>query len=426
MYPPFARGFGRHGPWHYVNGGVAPMVAGELAHGAFEHGFEAYGVDILDRVAALGRQYDTVPRAWRGRLPRDPERRFQTLDLRAHANMSFSSPARTGVLPWSNEEGNDLHAMPTGRQVFQSIPFDVIDPAENGGAACVAVGASQSHAGTLELPVGEKAGALYFLHTLSGASSIAGDLSIEYADGSAHRMYVRKGEHIQGWWMPRQELDESCFDPTMLVAWRGENMKCPDVGVMVWGLNNPHPDREIERVVLRPALDGAVWIVLGATLSDQPVWLPPSGLSSGIPAPWSVGAVIWAMFEGLAGVYDAEPNFTAARICPRWAASDTNDVTVTAKYEEGGGYVRYRYTRADDRLELQIACSGDTCQLEVLLPENAVPAELMVNGAMESFVVRQIESSCYLCTTLQGVACHAVAVHLSNAEHSPKRSEHGH
>lgn len=37
----------------YVNGGIMPLVGGELARAAFEHGFEEYGVDILKRYAAM-------------------------------------------------------------------------------------------------------------------------------------------------------------------------------------------------------------------------------------------------------------------------------------------------------------------------------------------------------------------------------------
>jgi len=33
----------------YVNGGIMPLVGGELAKAAFDHGFESYGVDILSR-----------------------------------------------------------------------------------------------------------------------------------------------------------------------------------------------------------------------------------------------------------------------------------------------------------------------------------------------------------------------------------------
>lgn len=36
-------------PGDYVNGGIMPLVGGELARAAFEHGFEEYGADILRR-----------------------------------------------------------------------------------------------------------------------------------------------------------------------------------------------------------------------------------------------------------------------------------------------------------------------------------------------------------------------------------------
>ena len=37
----------------YVNGGLMPLVGGELAKAAFDHGYEAYGVDILRRYAEM-------------------------------------------------------------------------------------------------------------------------------------------------------------------------------------------------------------------------------------------------------------------------------------------------------------------------------------------------------------------------------------
>jgi len=50
--PPFPSGvFGLDylHPGIYVNGGIMPLVGGELARAAFEHGFEDYGLDILKR-----------------------------------------------------------------------------------------------------------------------------------------------------------------------------------------------------------------------------------------------------------------------------------------------------------------------------------------------------------------------------------------
>ena len=40
-------------PGNYVNGGVMPLVGGELARACFEHGFEDYGLDILRRYSDL-------------------------------------------------------------------------------------------------------------------------------------------------------------------------------------------------------------------------------------------------------------------------------------------------------------------------------------------------------------------------------------
>lgn len=57
--PPFPSGsFGLNGgkgeqPGEYVNGGIMPLVGGELARGAFSCGSEAYGFDILRRYAEL-------------------------------------------------------------------------------------------------------------------------------------------------------------------------------------------------------------------------------------------------------------------------------------------------------------------------------------------------------------------------------------
>jgi hypothetical protein len=55
-FPPGAYGLaGRSGerPGEYVNGGIMPLVGGELARGAFRYGYEAYGFDILERYARL-------------------------------------------------------------------------------------------------------------------------------------------------------------------------------------------------------------------------------------------------------------------------------------------------------------------------------------------------------------------------------------
>ncbi len=51
--PPYEKPFGRHAKGTYVNGGITPFTAGELARAAFENGEEAYGWDIIRRIDAL-------------------------------------------------------------------------------------------------------------------------------------------------------------------------------------------------------------------------------------------------------------------------------------------------------------------------------------------------------------------------------------
>jgi len=52
-FPPEIFGGAEHAQGRYVNGGIMPLVGGELARASFEHGFESYGVDILKRYYEL-------------------------------------------------------------------------------------------------------------------------------------------------------------------------------------------------------------------------------------------------------------------------------------------------------------------------------------------------------------------------------------
>ena len=412
MYPPFERGFGTHGKWHYVNGGVSPMVAGELAHGAFEHGFESYGADIISRVAALGTKYELIPRVWRGELPNLPDRSFTTIDLRDAVNTDFYGTVESDAIPWTNEGDNDLREMPVGNRAFRDIPFDVIDPEHNARKACVGLSVKSPYARSVTIPVGRKAQSVYFLHTMS-KGKIAGELSIDFADGTTYKQYVISKEHVDGWWCPSEpDPEDEHKKPNLRIGWHGRNAHSIDIGVMVYGLDNPEPDKQIRSITLNAGCDGAYWMVLGITLSDYPVFFLPSGLSRGIPAPWSCGAVVYAMMEGMAGVYDTGRNYDAIRICPRWTASETKKVTVGAKYEESGGYVRYTYGYNGNEISIDLTSSADDRSVEVLLPSGKEIRQMYVNDREKSYDIRKIEQSDYACFTIREVGVTRIKVVL--------------
>ncbi len=164
IYPPFERGFESGNPkWEYMNGGVTSIVAGELAHGAFEHGFEEYGVDILERMKKWGESHeDYLHCTFRGNMPTAPARSFTTLNLKNAANVDSSGAGAPGVPGWTGEgEQNDLHEMPIGKRTFQGVPFLIADPEKNGRRTCIGLSDRPGYAMERRIPVDGKAASLY-------------------------------------------------------------------------------------------------------------------------------------------------------------------------------------------------------------------------------------------------------------------------
>jgi hypothetical protein len=78
IYPPFPkrlRRAKRHVAIHERQ--VTPIVAGELAAWGFSHGFEDYGVDVLNRLFALGKEHGgTFHSSYTGAMPKPKKRTF--------------------------------------------------------------------------------------------------------------------------------------------------------------------------------------------------------------------------------------------------------------------------------------------------------------------------------------------------------------
>lgn len=400
IYPPFGRGYGDHNErWQYMNGGVTPIVAGELAHGALEHGFERYGVDILRRLQALGKAHGGVFHStYTGAQPEPPARAFTPLDLAALANIDVRGAGAPGVPGWTGEGTNDLGALPGGAQHWAGVPFLLPDPFTNGRRAALGLRRQTGYADSIAVPVGQQAGSIYLLHCVSqtGAGGVGGTLTLHYADGGAWSEYIVRGVNVSGWWFPEAPAPHG--QRRVEVAWRGSNAHCPDVGLVAYALDNPHPERPIERIELRAAEDGSFWAVLALTLSPQPAFFPPSPISYGIPDNWGAAAVVYALVEGLAGVVDRSVMFERAMLAPRWPAATVDAATVTITYPESAGYVAYRYRHDPARrtIALELTGSGSRCDCHVLLPPEATGTEAVaVDGAAVDFGTALLESSRY-------------------------------
>jgi len=400
IFPPFGRGFGSHNTrWSYMNGGVTSIVAGELAHGAFEHGFESYGVDILNRVLDLSEKTGGFLHCtYRGAMEPARARSFKTLSLAKIANTDFRGDTIPGVAGWTGEGENDLHEFPYGPQVFHEIPFDITDPESNGRKACLGLSGDPTYASEATLKVNKNAASIYFIHT-TGKSYYAGSISLIYSDGSTHIDHIGPGK-ISNWWYPMVSQDRKQA-PTMRIAWRGKNKLSRNVGVCLYGMNNPHPQKKIESIHFKSAGNNTRWMVLGVTLSEQQVYFRPDPISAGIPDNWGAAAVVYALVEGLCGVNDRGVAYDHVELSPRWTVAGERSVSVTIKYPASDGYITYRYNHEEDIIRIQFTGSQKYSEIRLLMPGGLKPVEVILNGESVLFGTQEIEGSRYM--ILEGV-----------------------
>lgn len=438
IYPPFEKGF--HFPkWEYMNGGVSTIAAGQLARGAFEHGYERYAVDILERVNALCEEYGGyLFAAFKGALPEPPPPAvYEPLSIEAFANTDTHGAGADGVSGWVGDPEDDMRHLPPGRAEYAGVPFDVIDPATNGRRAIVGLSQRDPYTPAVTVPVGRAARTVYFFHTAHGRdvkgwdkSTVAysphgatgagvspgplvGTIRVVYEDGTHHTEYVHSHRGLESWRFPAPDAvgGHQIRTGNYRIGYQGPGGKYENTGVFVFGLEHPHPQKPIERIELEAAETDSIWLVAGLTLCDGPVSFPVTKISKGIPAMWGAADLVHAIVEGLAGIQDTGPAFERARIAPRWQAADVDRVTAGAVLPASGGYMRYRYFVDGDELAIEVAGSAAEIEADVLLPDRWQSVEVTVDGQpAEGVRVREVEGSRYAVFPLEGPAARSVRI----------------
>lgn len=398
IYPPFGRGFDMHGTrWQYMNGGVGGHVAGELARGAFENGYETYGIDILDRLYSLGKKYNNkIYFSYTGSIPPPPPPPvLTTINLGKVANMDIQTIGGKDALPWMNSkrEGDDLNNLPVGIQHLKKIAFDITDPFRNNRKSAVAVSNQKNFPSRVEIPVNKKAGAIYLLHTASKPSSenIAAAMEIVYADGTKTTQYLVMEKHLTYWWFSNLKTDRSG------IAWYGENKVSKGVGVS-WCAIDTNPEKEISKIVFNAAADATIYTLLGLTLSDAPHYIPVNPVSYGGPDNWAAATAMAALIEGLAGVKDspASEAYDKPVIAPRWTMTSTKKIDVTVLYPVSKGYVAYelRHDESKKEIEIHVTGSGDKLHFHFPIPVGSVKS--LTAASAIPFTTTQVESTTYV------------------------------
>ncbi len=400
IYPPFQKGFVKHDAiWQYMNGGVGGHVAGELARGAYENGFENYATDVLKRIFELGKKYGNhISFAYTGSmLPPPPAPIYKTLDISAYANMDISNTNNAAQHKWMNggKPGDDLHNLPTGKQTMGSIQFDVIDPSKNNRNAVVAVSNQKTYPSSVEIPVNDTAACIYFLHTAGKPSSenVAGTVKLLYEDGSSHFQYMIMEKQLTYWWFSELKTDYSG------IAWYGKNDVSEGIGLSWYALDNPQPQKKIRSIVISASQNDNIYTVLAITLSNQKHYVPVNPVSFGGPDDWASATNMAAVIEGLAGVKDAVNSevFNDAVIAPRWASATSDAVNATVRYAASKGYVSYHYlnNKQTGIITITATSGGNKMQFHVLLPEHTSAVSVTSENKNISFKQTVIEQSIY-------------------------------
>jgi hypothetical protein len=399
IYPPFEKGFGLHNQkWQYMNGGVAGHGAGELARGAYENGYENYGSDILKKLYKLGKENgNRIWFAYSGSIPPPPPApHYKSIDLSGLANMDFWDKGGNGAMPWMNTSraGNDMRGIPLGDQVFNHIPFKVIDPAQNQRKSVIGISTITGLPRQMEAPIGDSAATVYLLHSSSDniPSTVAGAITFKYTDGTEASRYLMKGKDVTNWWFSSLENDHAG------VAWWGPNPCSSKVGVCWAAVNNPNPSKKIDKLIFSAPLEGGIYALLGITLADRVHYIKPAVESFGGPDNWAASTAMAALVEGLAGVKNEGLAFDKVRLSPRWTSAGVDSVNVTIQFATSKGYVAYRYKHfaAKKEITLVVTGSGNTIRNHILLPGDCqAVGSIEANGIPVDYTLVKTESSAY-------------------------------
>ena len=195
---------------------------------------------------------------------------FQTLDLKSIVNMDWRDEVwGDGKGGWTDQGDNDMRNVTVGKQDLLGIPFELIDPATNHHKAVLTLGSKKFPAGppSATAKFGGKARSLYFLHAAAWSGGHMANYLVHYADGSTTAIPIRDQEEIMNWWGP-------AHGPKYRAAIHVPNAQTDDVGLVVFGWDNPQPDKVIKEIELKSLHGDGIVVVAAITASTRPVRLP--------------------------------------------------------------------------------------------------------------------------------------------------------
>jgi len=192
---------------------------------------------------------------------------FSPVDLKPYANRGLSADSAAGLQGWTNQGENDLRALPTGRQTFAGIPFDV-------GSPKGAVVLYSTNANNLDLPrevngiaIGRTADVIFFLHTAAWCNGTVFSYRVHYEDETTAEIPIVSGQQTIDWWADPARFPEALSRHGLFIAWQGDNPMRKGVVLPGFEWVNPHPQKPIRALdfVANPENPGAVPALVAIT-----------------------------------------------------------------------------------------------------------------------------------------------------------------
>jgi len=179
------------------------------------------------------------------------------VDLREHCNRSFTDEVAGDTKGgWSDDGAKyDMRVIPVGKQTFQGVPFDIIDPVDNNGKSCIALaGHSRPYFPKRadRIIIGRKIPYMYLLisstWTPRKVGEVIGKVVFHYRPGGLGTtmfiaMDLTVGKNIEEW------TDLSNMLPDATVAFKEKHpLEDHYVGALLVPWINPIPSERIDAI----------------------------------------------------------------------------------------------------------------------------------------------------------------------------------
>lgn len=190
------------------------------------------------------------------------------------ANTGFADKIENdGKGGWSDQgPDNDGSGFDFHQKKYANVPFSIIDPNSNNGKSIMVFRSSKFPAGLKGTSIGTnspRAHWLYLLHTAAWAETdtVAGYMTIRYANGKEQTIPVTTGRDLDDQWNPSPKSNGAIG-----ATW--PNNKGGNNGLYVSKFKLNEPENGIASIEFSAGKNQAVWIVVAATLSNADYEFP--------------------------------------------------------------------------------------------------------------------------------------------------------